>query len=44
MAGCFVAIDAEAAAAVNGVTAGEIDDDDLARWVRDRWPKDVPRT
>ncbi len=34
---------AEAAAAIIGVDAGEIEEEGLARWIRDRWPKDVPR-
>lgn len=35
---------AEAAAAIMALAAGEIEEDGLARWIRDRWPKDMPQT
>ena len=31
--------DAEATAAILALAAGEIEEDGLARWIRDRWPK-----
>ena len=35
----FTPANAEAAAAILALAAGEIDEDGLARWIRDRWPK-----
>lgn len=34
----FHADEYEAAAAIQALAAGEIDEDGLARWIRDRWP------
>ena len=34
----FAAPEAETAAAILALAAGEIDEDGLARWIRDRWP------
>lgn len=34
----FVATEAEAAAAILALAASEIDEDGLARWIRDNWP------
>lgn len=31
---------AEAAAAILALAAGEVDEDGLTRWIRDNWPKD----
>lgn len=39
----FVAPEAEAAAAIIGLAAGEIEEEGLARWIRDRWPKGVAK-
>ena len=33
---------AVATAAILALAAGEIDEDGLARWIRDNWPKDAP--
>ena len=35
----FVADEAQAAAVIVGLAAGEIDEAGLARWIRDNWPK-----
>lgn len=35
----FVADNAEAVVIIQGLAAGEIDEDGLARWIRDNWPK-----
>jgi death on curing protein len=32
----------ERAAAILALAAGEINEDGLARWIRDNWPKDDP--
>lgn len=34
----FVAAEAEAAAAILALAAGEIEEEGLARWIRDNWP------
>jgi death-on-curing protein len=34
----FVVPEAEAVVIMLGVAAGEIDEDGLARWIRDNWP------
>jgi death on curing protein len=34
----FLAPEPEAAAAILALASGEIDEDGLARWIRDRWP------
>ncbi len=34
----FVADNAEAVVIIQGLAAGEIDEDGLARWIRDNWP------
>lgn len=39
----FIVPETEAAAAIIALAAGEISDDGLARWIRDRWPKDKRR-
>lgn len=33
---------ADAAAAILALAAGEVDEDGLTRWLRDNWPKDAP--
>ena len=33
---------AEIAAAILALAAGEVDEDGLTRWIRDNWPKDAP--
>ena len=38
----FTAPEASAAAAILALAAGEINEDGLARWIRDNWPKDAP--
>ena len=35
----FVADEAQAAAIIIGLAAGEIDESELTRWIRDNWPK-----
>lgn len=35
----FIVPETEAAAAILALADGEIDEDGLARWIRDRWPK-----
>ncbi|MBS0240749.1 MAG: type II toxin-antitoxin system death-on-curing family toxin [Proteobacteria bacterium] len=35
----FLVPEADAAAAIIALAAGEIDEDGLARWIRDNWPK-----
>ncbi len=35
----FIADEAEAVVMIRGVAAGEIDEEGLARWIRDNWPK-----
>jgi death-on-curing protein len=35
----FVADNAEAVVIIQGLAAGEIDEEGLARWIRDNWPK-----
>lgn len=37
----FVAAEVEAAAAILALAAGEIEEEGLARWIRDNWPKEV---
>ncbi len=38
----FIVPEAEAAAAILALAAGEIDEEGLSRWIRDNWPKDMP--
>jgi death-on-curing protein len=35
----FIVPEAEAAAMIMSVAAGEISEESLARWIRDNWPK-----
>ncbi len=35
----FIVSEADAAAVILGLAAGEIDEQGLARWIRDNWPK-----
>jgi death-on-curing protein len=35
----FIAPEAEAAAIILALAAGEVDEDGLGRWIRDNWPK-----
>lgn len=35
----FVADNAEAVVIIQALAAGEVDEDGLARWIRDNWPK-----
>jgi hypothetical protein len=35
----FIVPEAEAAAMIVSVAAGEISEESLARWIRDNWPK-----
>jgi death-on-curing protein len=35
----FIADEAEAVVMIRGVAVGEIDEEGLARWIRDNWPK-----
>jgi len=37
----FVAAEVEAAAAILALAAGEIEEEGLARWIRDNWPKEA---
>lgn len=37
----FVADNAEAVVMIQGLAAGEIAEEGLARWIRDNWPKDL---
>lgn len=36
----FAVSNADAAAAILALAAGEVDEDGLTRWIRDNWPKD----
>ncbi|MGX5735804.1 type II toxin-antitoxin system death-on-curing family toxin [Bosea thiooxidans] len=38
----FIVPEADAAAAILALAAGEVDEDGLSRWIRDNWPKDMP--
>ena len=38
----FAPSQADAAAAILALAAGEVDEDGLTRWIRDNWPKDMP--
>jgi len=38
----FIVPEADAAAAILALAAGEVDEDGLTRWIRDNWPKDMP--
>lgn len=40
----FVADEAQAAAAIIDLAAGEIEEEGLARWIVDNWPKGAPRS
>jgi death on curing protein len=35
----FVVPEADAAAMILALAAGEVSEDNLARWIRDNWPK-----
>jgi death-on-curing protein len=39
----FIAPEAEAAAAILALAAGEVDEGGLTRWIRDNWPKEAAR-
>jgi death on curing protein len=39
----FVVPEADAAAIVNSLAAGEVSEESLARWIRDNWPKKPKR-
>lgn len=39
----FIVPEADAAAAILALAAGEVDEDGLSRWIRDNWPKDAAR-
>lgn len=38
----FIVPEADAAAAILALAAGEVDEEGLTRWIRDNWPKDAP--
>lgn len=38
----FIVPEADAAAAILALAAGEVDEEGLTRWIRDNWPKDMP--
>lgn len=38
----FAPSEADAAAIILALAAGEVDEDGLMRWIRDNWPKDAP--
>lgn len=38
----FIVPEAEAAAAILALAAGDVDEEGLTRWIRDNWPKDAP--
>ena len=38
----FIVPEADAAAAILALAAGDVDEDGLTRWIRDNWPKDMP--
>lgn len=38
----FAPSEADAAAIILALAAGEVDEDGLTRWIRDNWPKDAP--
>jgi death-on-curing protein len=35
----FIVAEADAAAMILALAAGEVSEDSLARWIRDNWPK-----
>jgi death on curing protein len=39
----FVVPEADAAAIINSLAAGEVSEESLARWIRDNWPKKLKR-
>ncbi|WP_420102650.1 type II toxin-antitoxin system death-on-curing family toxin [Bosea sp. (in: a-proteobacteria)] len=38
----FIVAEADAAAAILALAAGEVEEEGLTRWIRDNWPKDAP--
>ncbi len=38
----FAPAEADAAAIILALAAGEVDEEGLSRWIRDNWPKDTP--
>jgi death on curing protein len=38
----FAPSEADAAAIILALAAGEVEEEGLARWIRDNWPKDAP--
>lgn len=38
----FAPSEADAAAIILALAAGEVDEEGLSRWIRDNWPKDTP--
>jgi death-on-curing protein len=38
----FIVPEADAAAIVLALAAGEVEEEGLTRWIRDNWPKDAP--
>jgi death-on-curing protein len=38
----FAPSEADAAAIILALAAGEVEEEGLTRWIRDNWPKDVP--
>jgi len=38
----FIVPEADAAAAILALAAGEVEEEGLTRWIRDNWPKDMP--
>ncbi len=40
----FIVPEAEAAAMILGLAAGEVSEENLARWIRDNWPADAKQS
>ena len=38
----FIVPEADAAAIILALAAGEVEEEGLTRWIRDNWPKDAP--
>ena len=38
----FIVAEADAAAAILALAAGEVEEEGLTRWIRDNWPKEAP--
>jgi death-on-curing protein len=39
----FIVPEAEAAAIIHSLAAGEVSEENLTRWIRDNWPVEPPK-